>query len=75
MKTWNDLTLYEKGKKISKYGLNILTIINALIIGINGVEGITIPYYTQITGVIAVIMGVISTYLLGDKAKSKMRGE
>lgn len=56
------------GKKISKYVLNILTIINALILGINSVEGITIPYCTQITGVISVIMGVISTYLLGQKA-------
>ncbi len=55
-------------KKISKYTLNILTILNALILGINAVEGITIPYCTQITGVIAVIMGVISTYLLGQKA-------
>ena len=75
MKKWKDLTLYEKGKKIAKYTLNVLTIINALIIGINGVEGITIPYYAQITGVIAVVMGTISTYLLGDKAKSKMKGE
>ena len=75
MKKWKDLTLYEKGKKIAKYTLNILTIINALILSINAVEGITIPYCTQITGVISAIMGVISTYLLGDKAKSKMRGE
>ena len=58
----------KKVKKISKYTLNTLTILNALILGINAVEGITIPYCTQITGVIAVIMGVISTYLLGQKA-------
>ena len=57
-----------KIKKISKYTLNVLTIVNALILGINSVEGIQIPYVTQITGVIAVIMGVISTYLLGQKA-------
>lgn len=54
-------------KKISKYILNVLTIINALLLGINAVEGITIPYCSQITGVISVIMGVISTYLLGQK--------
>ena len=54
-------------KKISKYTLNGLTIINALLLGINAVEGITIPYCTQISGVISVIMGVISTYLLGQK--------
>jgi hypothetical protein len=59
-------------KKISKYTLNVLTIINALLLGINAVEGITIPFCTQITGVISAIMGVISTYLLSNKAiKSK----
>lgn len=58
----------EKIKTISKYILNILTIISALILGINAVEGITIPYCTQIIGVIAAINGVISTYLLGQKA-------
>ena len=58
----------EKIKTISKYVLNALTIISALLLGINTVEGITIPYCTQITGVIAAINGVISTYLLGQKA-------
>lgn len=75
MKKWNELSLYEKVKKIAKYSLNILTIINALILSINAVEGIAIPYCTQITGVISAIMGVISTYLLGDKAKNKIKGE
>lgn len=58
----------EKIKTISKYTLNVLTIISALILGINAVEGITIPYCEQITGVIAAVNGVISTYLLGQKA-------
>ena len=58
----------KKVKKISKYTLNVLTIINALLLGINAVEGITIPYCTQISGVILVICSVISTYLLGNKA-------
>lgn len=58
----------KKIKKISKYVLNGLNISNALLLGINSVEGITIPYTTQISGVILVICGVISTYLLGDKA-------
>ena len=58
----------EKIKKISKYTLNVLTIISALILVINAGEGITIPYCEQITGVIAAINGVISTYLLGQKA-------
>ena len=61
----------EKIKKTAKYTLNILTIISALILGINQVEGITIPYAIQITGVITVINGVISTYLLGQKAVKK----
>ena len=69
-----NLSFNEKVKKISKYVLNILTIINALILGINAVEGIAIPYCTQITGVISAVMGVISTYLLGNKATNKIKG-
>lgn len=61
----------KKVKKISKYVLNTLNIVNALLLGINSVEGITIPYTTQISGVILVICGVISTYLLGGKALEK----
>ena len=61
----------KKLKKVSKYVLNILTIVNALILGINAVEGITIPYCSQISGVLCAIMGVISTYLLSGKAASK----
>lgn len=55
-------------KQIAKYTTNILAIIGALISGINAVEGITIPYAIQIVQVIAVIQGVIGTYLLGNKA-------
>ena len=55
-------------KKIAKYTLNILTIANALLLGINAVDGIVIPYTAQISGVICAVMGVISTYLLGQKA-------
>lgn len=58
----------EKLKKIAKYTTNILAIIAALITGINAVEGITIPYAIQIVQVIAVLQGVIGTYLLGNKA-------
>ena len=57
----------EKVKKIAKYTTNVLGIISALVYGINGVEGIAIPYAIQIIGVIAVIQGVIGTYLLGQK--------
>lgn len=65
----------KKIKKISKYTLNILVILEATLLGINAVEGISIPYIVQITGVMSVIEGIISTYLLSDKAKSKIKGE
>lgn len=63
----------EKIKQIAKYTTNILAIIGALVSGINAVEGITIPYAIQIVQVIAVIQGVIGTYLLGNKAIEKTR--
>lgn len=58
----------EKLKKIAKYTTNVLAIIGALVAGINAVEGITIPYAIQIVQIIAVIQGVIGTYLLSNKA-------
>ena len=58
----------DKIKKIAKYTINVLAIVSALVAGINAVDGITIPYAIQIVQVIAVINGVISTYLLGQKA-------
>lgn len=62
----------KKIKKISKYILNILTIINALIIGIAPIWEVNAD---KITNTIAVIIAVISTYLLGDKAVNKIKGE
>ena len=56
-------------KKIAKYVLNTLSVISMLIAGINAVDGITIPYAKQIIEVIAVINGVISSGLLGQKIK------
>ena len=61
----------DKVKKVAKYTTNILAIVSALVAGINSVEGITIPYAIQIVQVIAVIQGVLGTYLLGQKAVSK----
>ena len=61
----------KKVKQIAKYVTNILAIIAALVTGINAVEGIEIPYAIQIVQVIAVLQGVIGTYLLGNKAVSK----
>ena len=62
----------EKIKKISKYALNSLTIINALLIGLDPIWNI--PYVDKITATIVVLMAVISTYLLGDKAVKKVKG-
>lgn len=63
----------EKIKKISKYTLNILTIINALLVGLDPIWNI--PYADKIIATISVIMAVISTYLLGNKAVNTMKGE
>lgn len=60
----------EKFKKASKYILNILTIINALIIGIAPIWNINAD---KVTNTIAVVIAVISTYLLGNKAINKIK--
>lgn len=62
----------EKFKKASKYILNILNIINALIIGIAPIWNINAD---KVTNTIAVVIAVISTYLLGNKAINKIKGE
>ena len=61
-----------KVKKISKYVLNVLTIINALIINIAPIWNINAD---KLTKTIAVVIAVISTYLLGNKAINKFKGE
>lgn len=61
----------DKIKQIAKYATNVLAIIGALVAGINGVDGITIPYATQIIQIIAVLQGVIGTYLLSNKVINK----
>ena len=62
----------EKIKKIAKYVLNSLTIVNALLIGLDPIWGI--PYADKTIATISVVMAVISTYLLGNKAVNKMKG-
>lgn len=59
-------------KKISKYVVNALTIINALLIGLDPIWNI--PYADKTTATISVIMAVIATYLLGDKAIATAKG-
>lgn len=74
-KAFKDLSTIEKIKKITKYVMNILAIIGALITGINAIEGITIPYATQIVQIIGVVEGVIGGYLTGDKVVSVVKSK
>ena len=57
----------QKIKKLATYSTNIIAIVSAWVAGITAVDGITIPYAIQIVQIIAVIQGVIGTYLLGQK--------
>ena len=63
----------EKVKKIAKYTTNILAIINALILGLEPIWNI--PYSDKISATITVIIGVIGTYLLGDKAVNTIKNK
>ena len=58
-------TIMESIKVIAKYILNALTIINALLIGLAPIWDIPADRIIQ---TISVVMAVISTYLLGNKA-------
>jgi uncharacterized membrane protein len=60
-----------KIKTIAKYATNILAIINALLIGLSPIWNI--PYSDKVIDTIAVVIGVIGTYLLGDKAVSTIK--
>ena len=57
----------EKIKTIAKYTTNILGMVAAVLLGLNAIEGITIPFCHQIVEVIAVFQGVIGTYLISGK--------
>lgn len=61
----------KKLKKIAKYTTNILAVANALILGLDPIWNI--PYADKTTATITVIMGIIGTYLLGDKAVTKSK--
>lgn len=56
-------------KRVCKYITNILCIINALLLGLDPIWHI--PYADKVSATIIVIVGVIGTYLLGDKALAK----
>ncbi len=63
----------ERIKKVSKYVLNILTILNALLVGLDPIWNI--PFADKIIATLSVVMAVISTYLLGNKALSVTKGD
>lgn len=54
----------DKIKKISKYIMNILAMINALIVGLSPIWGWNLE---KITDSIVVITGIIGLYLVGGK--------
>jgi hypothetical protein len=62
--------MVEKIKKIAKYVVNILAITNALLIGILPIWNIN---GDQVTDTIAVVIAVLSTYLLGNKAVTTIK--
>jgi hypothetical protein len=63
----------KKIKQVAKYATNILAIVNALLIGLDPIWNI--PYADKVSETIIVLMAVIGTYLLGDKAVNKVKGE
>ena len=58
----------EKIKKISKYLMNILAMINAIIVGLSPIWGWNLD---KVTDSIVVITGVIGLYLVGGKLFSE----
>lgn len=62
----------KKIKKITKYVVNIMAIVNALILALDPIWNI--PYADKISATIVGIMGVLGTYLLGDKTITKIKG-
>lgn len=54
----------EKIKKVSKYTMNILAMINALIIGLSPIWNWEL---SKITDSISIIIGIIGLYLVGGK--------
>lgn len=62
----------EKFKKITKYVVNALNMINALLLGLSEIWGWNID---KISATIIVIAGVISLYLVGGKLFELKDGE
>ena len=64
-----------KIKIIAKYTTNLLGMISTLILGLNAIDGITIPDCRQIIDVIVLLQGVIGAYLISGKLFSLKEGE
>lgn len=62
----------EKIKKISKYTMNILGMINALIIGLSPIWNWDL---SKVTDSISIIIGVIGLYLVGGKLFETRKSE
>ena len=61
----------DKIKTISKYAVNILCIIDALILVLDPIWGI--PFATQISQTITGVVGVMGTYLIGTKTVNTIK--
>lgn len=64
--------MVEKVKTIAKYVVNILAIVNALLVGILPIWNVN---GDQVTDTIAVVIAVISTYLLGNKVVATKKSD
>lgn len=64
MKRWKDLSVQEKIKKVAKYVVNSLNMINALILVLSPIWNWHLDLISQ---TIIGIAGVISLYLVGGK--------
>ena len=59
-----DKTMIEKIKTVSKYVMNILAFINAVIIGLSPIWGWNLD---KITDSVSIIIGLIGVYLVSGK--------
>ena len=63
----------EKVKTVAKYTTNVLAIINALLVGLDPIWNI--PYADKVSETLIVVMAIIGTYLLGNKAVTVKKGK
>lgn len=68
----NKIKTIKKIKTVSKYVMNILAFINAIIVGLSPIWGWDLD---KVTKSIVVITGAIGFYLVGDKVGGKVGGK